>query len=135
MHFILLPFLVLLFFPDILDRLRNGRVRRSDRRYEHDDSYDERDPFFDEFEQADSNLLYDTNAENRSTASLENLVFKLAKAKSGRLTLSEAVIETNLQIKQAEQFMNKLVDGIHVTVDVDDNGRMIYLFPELVEGN
>ena len=43
------------------------------------------------------------------------------------------VIETGMDIKHAEKHMDALSDGTHVTVDVDGAGRLVYLFPEIIE--
>ena len=50
----------------------------------------------------------------------------------GRLTLSDIVIATNLNLKDAEQVIESMVDGIHVTMEVKDNGRVVYEFPEII---
>ena len=64
---------------------------------------------------------------------VDGAIFRLARRSGGRLTLSEVVIETGMDIKSAEKHMDALSDGTHVTVDVDGAGRLFYLFPEIVE--
>ena len=62
-------------------------------------------------------------------------LFRLAKKLGGRVTLSEVVVETGMDLKVAERYMDSLVDEAHVTVEVDDMGRVIYVFPELMGEN
>lgn len=61
---------------------------------------------------------------------LENKIFKLAYDLKGRLTLSDVVIGTNLTMKEAEEFLNHLADGVHVRMEVEDDGSVYYDFPE-----
>ncbi len=62
---------------------------------------------------------------------LDGAVFSLAKRLGGRLTLSDVVVETGLNLAEAERYMDSLVDNAHVSVEVDENGRLCYEFPEL----
>lgn len=66
---------------------------------------------------------------------LEGQIFRLAKRRGGTLTLSEIIIETGLGLKEAERFMDDLVDSRHVKLEVNGNGRLVYEFPELMERN
>ena len=62
----------------------------------------------------------------------ESEIFRLADEMKGRLTLSDIVIATNLSLKQAEEVIDSMVDGIHVTMEVKDSGRVVYEFPEII---
>jgi hypothetical protein len=62
----------------------------------------------------------------------ESEIFKLADEMKGRITLSDVVIATNLNLKEAERLIESMVDGTHVTMEVSDNGRVIYEFPEII---
>jgi hypothetical protein len=62
----------------------------------------------------------------------EGEIFRLADEMRGRLTLSDIVIATNLSLKQAEEVIDSMVDGIHVTMEVKDSGRVVYEFPEII---
>jgi hypothetical protein len=64
--------------------------------------------------------------------SLEARVFRAAYKQRGRLTVSDLVIETGLGIKEAEELMNHMVDGLHVRMEVDDRGLVVYEFPEII---
>ena len=67
-----------------------------------------------------------------STHSIESEIFKLAYKMKGKITVSEVVLETGLTIKEAEERMKELTDGIHVRMEVTDNGIVIYEFPEIL---
>ncbi len=62
----------------------------------------------------------------------EGEIFRLADEMKGRLTLSDIVIATNLSIKDAESLIESMVDGIHITMEVKDSGRVVYEFPEII---
>jgi hypothetical protein len=59
-------------------------------------------------------------------------IFRLADKMHGRITLSDIVIATNLNMKDAEEVIESMVDGLHVTMEVGDNGRVTYEFPEII---
>jgi len=67
------------------------------------------------------------NQDNR-----ESLIFKLADRMKGRVTLSDIVLETGMGLKEAESFIKKMIDGVHVTMEVTDTGKIIYEFPEII---
>lgn len=62
----------------------------------------------------------------------EGEIFRLADEMKGRLTLSDIVIATNLNLKEAERVIDSMVDGTHVTMEVRDSGRVVYEFPEII---
>ncbi len=62
----------------------------------------------------------------------EHQVFRLANKLKGRLTISDIVIHSGLGIKQAEDAMNRLVDGYRVKMEVDQRGIVVYEFPEII---
>ena len=62
----------------------------------------------------------------------EGEIFRLADEMKGRLTVSDIVIATNLNLKEAERVIDSMVDGTHVTMEVKDNGRVVYEFPEII---
>ncbi len=59
-------------------------------------------------------------------------LFKLAQRLGGRLTVSDIVIETGLGVEEAERFIEAMVDNSHVRMDIDDNGMVVYDFPEII---
>ena len=59
-------------------------------------------------------------------------LFKLAQRLGGRLTVSDIVIETGLGVAEAERFIEAMVDNSHVRMDIDDNGMVVYDFPEII---
>lgn len=62
----------------------------------------------------------------------EPRIFRLANKMKGRLTVSDVVIETNMSLKEVEELLDGMVDGIHVTMEVRDNGSVVYEFPEII---
>ena len=65
------------------------------------------------------------------SATMVSKVFRLATKRQGRLTLSDIVIESGLGLKEAERFMDSLVDGLHVQIEVDAKDLINYEFPEI----
>ncbi len=59
-------------------------------------------------------------------------IFRLAQQMKGRITLSDIVIATNLGLKEAERVIDGMVDGVHVSMEVNDKGRVVYEFPEII---
>ncbi len=64
--------------------------------------------------------------------SIENRIFRAAFKHEGRLTVSDIVLETDLGIREAEEVINGMVDGTHVRMEVEDNGLVVYEFPEII---
>ena len=60
-------------------------------------------------------------------------IFQLARKLKGRVTLSDIVIETELTMQEAERLIEGMIDGTHVTMEVKDNGRVVYEFPEIID--
>lgn len=60
-------------------------------------------------------------------------IFQLARKLKGRITLSDIVIETGVTLKEAETIIEAMIDGSHVTMEVRDNGRVVYEFPEIID--
>jgi hypothetical protein len=63
---------------------------------------------------------------------IENRIFRAALKHSGRLTISDIVLETDLSIREAEEVINGMVDGTHVRMEVQDDGLVVYEFPEII---
>jgi hypothetical protein len=68
----------------------------------------------------------------RSTQNLQAKVFRIAYRRKGRITVSDVVIETSLGLKEAEELLNGMVDGMRVRMEVDPNGMVFYEFPEII---
>ena len=64
--------------------------------------------------------------------SIEGRIFRAALKHSGRLTVSDIVLETDLGIREAEEQINGMVDGTHVRMEVQDDGLVVYEFPEII---
>ena len=63
---------------------------------------------------------------------IETRIFRAAFKHSGSLTVSDIVLETGLGVREAEEVINGLVDGTHVRMEVQDNGLVVYEFPEII---
>jgi len=63
---------------------------------------------------------------------MESRIFRAAFKNEGRLTVSDIVLETDLGIREAEEVINGMVDGTHVRMEVEDNGLVVYEFPEII---
>ncbi len=66
------------------------------------------------------------------SSNIENRIFRAAYKRKGRITISDIVLETDLSLKEAEEVVNSLVDGVRVRMEVKDNGMVIYEFPEII---
>jgi hypothetical protein len=64
--------------------------------------------------------------------SIEARIFRAAYKRKGRLTVSDVVLETDLSIKEAEEVLNRMVDSMHVCMEVGDTGMVVYEFPEII---
>ncbi len=64
--------------------------------------------------------------------SLEVRIFRLAYKLRGRITVSDIVLETGLSMAEAEETINRMVDGIRVRMEVQDRGMVVYEFPEII---
>ena len=62
----------------------------------------------------------------------EGKIFNLAYRLKGRVTLSEVIVETGLAIKDAEKVIEGMLDEVHVRMEIDPNGMVIYEFPEII---
>ena len=62
----------------------------------------------------------------------QNRIFRAAFKHEGRLTISDIVLETDLGIREAEEQINSMVDGTHVRMEVEEDGLVVYEFPEII---
>jgi hypothetical protein len=60
-------------------------------------------------------------------------VLSLARAHGGRLSVTLVASELSLDLQEAERLLDSLVDGRRVDLQVDDTGRVTYVFPELID--
>lgn len=58
-------------------------------------------------------------------------VLELAARRQGRLTVADVASSLGMDLKDAEHVLDTLVDGRHVDVEVTDEGRLLYVFPDL----
>lgn len=63
---------------------------------------------------------------------LELRIFRLAHKLKGRITVTDIVLETGLGVQEAEETVNRMVDGMRVRMEVDGKGIVVYEFPEII---
>ncbi|MDH5682437.1 MAG: hypothetical protein OEZ36_12680 [Spirochaetota bacterium] len=59
----------------------------------------------------------------------EKQILKLAKAKYGRLTVSEVALGTSLSLEEADAALKQFVIGGYANMEVTDEGAIVYDFP------
>ena len=74
-----------------------------------------------------------TRVEPAAAKTTESRVFALAYRLGGRLMLSDVVMETGFGLADAESLMDQIVDELHVKMKVEENGLVIYEFPEVID--
>lgn len=60
-------------------------------------------------------------------------IYKLAYKLEGRITVSDIVIETGQGVQEAEELIQSMVDNQRVRMEVDENGLVVYEFPEIID--
>ncbi len=63
--------------------------------------------------------------------SLRVAVYKLAYRLKGTITVSDIVVETGLDVEEAERLIQSMVDHQRVRMEVKDDGMIFYEFPEI----
>jgi hypothetical protein len=58
-------------------------------------------------------------------------LYRLARDHSGTLSVSTVVVELGVSPKTAEAALQAISDEVHVRMDVQDDGRILYRFLEL----
>ena len=59
-------------------------------------------------------------------------IYRLAHKLRGRITLSDIVIETGMDPREAERIIESMIDGVRVRMEVDEKGIVYYEFPEIL---
>ncbi len=62
----------------------------------------------------------------------EKEILRVAKAESGVLTPTVAALKTSLSIEQAEQILQRFVEKGYAELNITEQGRLEYVFPEFV---
>ncbi|TVQ26397.1 MAG: hypothetical protein EA383_05375 [Spirochaetaceae bacterium] len=60
----------------------------------------------------------------------EKEILRVAKIEHGRITPAVAALKSSCSIEEANQILDSIVEKGYAQMDVDDNGRIVYLFPE-----
>ena len=64
---------------------------------------------------------------------VQSRIFRTAYRLGGMVTLSDVVIETGLDLGDAEALMDRMVDEVRVRMVIEQCGSIVYEFPEVVE--
>jgi hypothetical protein len=126
MMFAFFPLLAVFFFLFFSDSLEKTFMRRTSRRRK---TYRDIENTHDAIEDVSYSADSDPAQEYKQ---IQVSVFRLAARNKGRLTLSDVVVETGLDLEKAEKLMDRMVDGAHVQIDVNDKGMIFYVFPEII---
>jgi DNA-binding IclR family transcriptional regulator len=62
-------------------------------------------------------------------------ILELAGRRQGKLTVADVATSLGMDLKDAEHILDTLVDGRHVDVEVSEEGRLFYVFPDLIAAN
>ncbi|TVR58219.1 MAG: hypothetical protein EA426_10535 [Spirochaetaceae bacterium] len=63
---------------------------------------------------------------------MQGRIFRLAFRSKGQITVSDVVVETGLDLEEAEHLLESMVDHTHVRMEVRDDGSVLYEFPEII---
>jgi hypothetical protein len=126
MMFAVFPFLAIFFFLFFSDSLKRTFFRRTNRRRK---TYRDIENAHDTIEEVSYSVGRDPVPVFEH---LQVSMFRLAARNNGRLTISDVVVETGLDLDKAEKLMDRMVDGAHVQIDLNDKGMIFYIFPEII---
>ncbi len=70
--------------------------------------------------------------EQRKTAYIERQILRAAKKSKGVLTPAEVALGTSLSIEEAEKQLQRFAEKGYAGMDVTDDGRIVYRFPEFL---
>jgi hypothetical protein len=83
------------------------------------------DDFYNEF---DRDYPHDTPHKESQQVSIYKLAYRL----KGRITVSDIVVETGMEVKEAEELIQSMVDNQRIRMEVDEEGMLVYEFPEII---
>lgn len=62
----------------------------------------------------------------------EKEILRAARREAGKLTPTIAALKSSVSIEDAEKILKKLVDHGYADMEVTDDGRILYVFPEFL---
>jgi hypothetical protein len=71
--------------------------------------------------------------EQRSSESKERIILRLARAEHGRLTPAVVAVNSTLSLDEAESQLQALADKGYASLEVTEDGRLLYVFPEFLD--
>lgn len=66
-------------------------------------------------------------------ADLERKVLQVAKDNNGIVTPTVAALETGLPLEEMDSYLSKMASKGYARADVEDSGRMVYIFQDFVK--
>ena len=66
-------------------------------------------------------------------ADLERKVLQVAKDNNGTVTPAMAALETGLPLEEMDTFLGSMASKGYARADVEDSGRMVYIFQDFVK--
>ena len=60
---------------------------------------------------------------------------RLAAQRDGRLTVTDAAMETGFTVVESEAVLKSLAEGGYVEMEVTESGLIVYRFPEILFGS
>lgn len=70
--------------------------------------------------------------ETGAIRSSETAIYRLAASRKGALTVSDVVVGLGMDALAAENMLQSMVDYQRVRMEVNDAGKVVYEFPELL---
>ena len=67
-----------------------------------------------------------------SAEEFEVYIYRLAAKKGGRLRTAQIVVDSGLSLSEVDRRMTAIVDNLHILMEVQDSGLIVYEFPELL---
>ncbi|HDQ13960.1 MAG TPA: hypothetical protein ENN41_03995 [Sediminispirochaeta sp.] len=90
-----------------------------------------RSKFFEDYDEF-PNIEYGARTPKARHESKQVRIYKTADQLGGRLTVSDLVIETGMDVDEAERSLQSMVDNQRVRMEVLDDGLVVYEFPEII---
>lgn len=69
--------------------------------------------------------------DDRTSGFTETEIYRLAAKQNGKVTVSDVVTELGVEPQKAAGKLESMADGIRVRMEVDEDGMVYYIFPEL----
>jgi hypothetical protein len=71
--------------------------------------------------------------EGQTNQTHERIVLSLARSERGKITPAMVAVNSSLSLEDAEKQLQALVDKGYASLEVTDDGRLLYVFAEFLE--